>query len=104
MYRCPHPSIRPRSGASAPQSAGLDHGDRAVLVAGRYRLRELAGHGATALVWRGHDKLLDREVAVKQFRDRRPHDVAEATWRPKFVIPTWPPCMTWSSTAGRTAW
>jgi eukaryotic-like serine/threonine-protein kinase len=34
-------------------------------VAGRYRLDELQGHGPMSEVWRAHDNILDRTVALK---------------------------------------
>jgi serine/threonine protein kinase len=36
------------------------------VVADRYELRELAGQGGTARVWRAYDRQLRRDVAVKQ--------------------------------------
>ena len=75
----PDPPVQPDSRASPSRAtAGAADPDTGVLVAGRYRLAELLGRGATARVWRARDELLDRDVAIKQIDQPHSHGLVEA--------------------------
>lgn len=38
------------------------------LINARYRLVDVIGHGGMGTVWRAHDEMLDREIAIKEVR------------------------------------
>lgn len=68
-FRCRIQPTRAPSGTSRNRPADdAPVPRRDVLLGDRYRLAERVGRGATADVWRAHDDLLDRNVAIKLFR------------------------------------
>ncbi|MFJ1709887.1 serine/threonine-protein kinase [Kitasatospora sp. NPDC088346] len=48
------------------------------VVAGRFELRQRLGSGAMGTVWRAHDAVLERDIALKEMRPLRHEDAARA--------------------------